>query len=55
MEVGLQDLLDRIGWSQAHFSRRIGVSPKTVNAWCKEKPNPVGMAYLQMVAKVLGV
>jgi DNA-binding transcriptional regulator YiaG len=51
----MQDLLDRIGWSQAHFSRRVGVSSKTVNGWCKEKPNSVAMAYLRMVSKVLGV
>jgi DNA-binding transcriptional regulator YiaG len=55
MEVVMQDLLDRIGWSQAHFSRRVGVSSKTVNGWCKEKPNSVAMAYLRMVSKVLGV
>ena len=48
------DLLSRIGWSQRHFASRVGVDERTVGRWCSGEPNPVAMAYLQLVARVLG-
>ena len=50
----MQDLLDRIGWSQAHFARMVEVSPKTVGVWCRGNPNPVAMKYLELVARLVG-
>ena len=50
----MQDLLDRIGWSQAEFGRRVGVSSVTVNKWCRGEPNSVAMAYLELVYRILG-
>jgi DNA-binding transcriptional regulator YiaG len=47
-------LLDELGWSQAYFARRVGVSEKTVSRWCKGEPNSVAMAYLELVKRVLG-
>ena len=49
------NLLDRLGWSQAYFARRVGVSSKTVGRWCKGSPDPVAMAYLELCVKLLGV
>ena len=51
----MSELLERVGWSQRYFAQRIGVSEKTVWRWCSGEPNSVAVAYLQMVARVLGV
>ena len=51
----MQDLLDRMGWSQAYFAELVGVSPRTVANWCKGNPNPVAMKYLELVCRLLGV
>ena len=55
----MQGYLDRIGWTQAHFARLVGVSTDTVNDWCKgrtEGPGyQVGMRYLDLISRVLGV
>jgi len=51
----MQDLLDKLGWSQRYFADHLGVSVNTVNAWCKGNPNPAAMKYLELVARLLGV
>ena len=50
----MTELLEFIGWSQAEFARRVGVSERTVSRWCKRNPDPVAMAYLTLVARLLG-
>lgn len=49
------ELLSRVGWTQKYFAERVGVNEKTVNRWCTGEPNSVAMAYLEMVARILGV
>ena len=49
------ELLSRIGWSHRFFARQVGVDEKTVGRWCTGKENPVARAYLEMVARILGV
>ena len=51
----MDDLLVRVGWSQAFFARKLGVSSKTVGRWCKGKGGNEATAYLEMVARLLGV
>lgn len=57
MTSSLSQYLDRIGWSQAYLSNRIGVHPKTVQRWVRgEAEVPVSvMRYLELVARLLGV
>jgi len=50
----MSGLLESLGWSQTYFAKRVGVSPKTVGRWCKGEPNPVAMAYLELVKRVIG-
>lgn len=50
----MEDLLKKIGWTQVYFAQKVGVTPNTVNRWCKEEPNPVAMAYLRLIAKLIG-
>ena len=54
----MSDLLNEIGWSQAFFANRIGVSTRTVNRWVLGKNRgqgyPVAIAYLEMIKKLLG-
>jgi DNA-binding transcriptional regulator YiaG len=50
----MRELLKELGWSQAYFAQRVGVSVQTVNHWCQGKPNPVAMAYLELVKRILG-
>ena len=50
----MRDLLSKIGWSQAFFAGRVGVSVKTVNRWCKGGGgSEVAMAYLELVDRML--
>ena len=51
----MDQLLSRIGWSHRHFAAQVGVDERTVGRWCHGGENPVAMAYLRMVARVLGV
>ena len=51
----MQELLERVGWTQRYFAQRVGVSEKTVWRWCSGRENSVAVAYLEMVARVLGV
>ena len=53
-EAIMKHLLDKFGWSQAYFARRVGVTEKTVGRWCKSNPDSVAMAYLNLVGRVLG-
>ena len=49
------ELLHRVGWSQKYFASRVGVDERTVGRWCSGKSeNSVAIAYLEMVARVLG-
>ena len=54
----MQDLLDKLGWSQVFFAEKIGVSTKTVSRWLLGKSRgsgyPVAMAYLRFVLRILG-
>lgn len=52
----MQELLDRIGWSQATFARHAGVSALTVNRWCRGRVDPphLAMRYLELVARLVG-
>ena len=54
MQSWMIELLESLGWSQAYFARRVGVSEKTVGRWCKGNPDPVAMAYLRLVMRVIG-
>ncbi len=51
----MNELLSRIGWSQAFFARHLGITEQTVGRWCKENPNPVAMKYLELVVRMVGV
>ena len=55
----MDDLLNEVGWSQAFFAKRIGVSTRTVNRWVLGKNRgqgyPVAMAYLYMIRSMLSV
>jgi len=51
----MNELLSRIGWTNRHFASRVGVDEKTVSRWCSGAENSVARAYLEMVARVLGV
>ena len=55
----MQNLLDRLGWSQAHFARLMGVNKDTVHDWCKEDYEgtgagyKAGMKYLELVVRLI--
>ena len=53
----MKHILNEIGWSQAHFSRRIGVSEQTLCNWMKPGEHQggyrVGLAYLRLVERLL--
>lgn len=51
----MQEMLDKLGWSQAYFAGRMGVSANTVSAWCNGEPNQAAMVYLELVCRLLGV
>lgn len=51
----MTELLNRLGWSQAYFARRVGVDEKTVSRWCMGKGNPVAEAYLELCARLMNV
>ena len=48
----MKDLLEKLGWSQAEFARKIGVSTKTVNRWSKGEPPRIVLIYLELVVKI---
>lgn len=50
----MTDLLNRIGWPQAHFAKLAGVSPQTVGRWCKDG-NQLAERYLELCCRLLGV
>ena len=54
----MTELLESLGWSQDYFSKRIGVSAKTVNRWILGKSRgqgyPVAMAYLRLCVRFVG-
>ena len=50
----MSELLDRLGWSQAYFSRHAGVSQRTVGVWLKTEPE-LPMRYLRLCARLLNV
>ena len=53
----LTDYLHRLGWTQAYFAARIGVSSRTVSRWIGGKSRgqgyPVAMAYLRLSVRLL--
>ena len=53
------ELLMRIGWSQRHFARVLGISVDTVGDWCADRTDGPGKKaaekYLEVVVRVLGV
>jgi len=54
----MKQLLDRIGWSQAEFARRVRLSQTTVSQWCRNGPDTpmyrLAMLYLECLAKAMG-
>ena len=51
----MQQLLDKLGWSQAFFANRAGVDVMTVNRWCNGKGRPgLAMLYLKLVLRQIG-
>lgn len=44
----LDEHLTRIGWSQAYFSERIKVHPKTVQRWVRGEMEPPQSVYLYL-------
>lgn len=53
----LEEYLARIGWSQAYFSGRMRVHPKTVQRWVRgemEPPHSVYL-YLDLVERGMGL
>jgi plasmid maintenance system antidote protein VapI len=51
----MKELLERMGWSQNHFAKHLGVSPRSVYNWVHVKENPVAMKYLEFCVRTLGV
>lgn len=51
----MRELLERVGWSNRYFASRVGVDERTVSRWCTGQENSVARAYLEFVARVLGV
>jgi len=51
----MTELLTKLGWSQAFFARKVGVSTQTVSRWCNGEPNSVAMTYLRLTVRLLGV
>ena len=50
----LETLLGKIGWSQAYFGKRLGVTPKTVGKWVKEGAPEYALAYLKLIVRMIG-
>lgn len=50
----MQELLDKLGWSQGYYARLIGVTNQTVYRWCKGKPDSVAMTLLSVYWNSLG-
>lgn len=54
----MDDLLKRIGWTQAEFSRQVDASLATVNRWCRHPkdtlPYRLAMLYLNLLAERMG-
>ena len=51
----MEQLLVKLGWSQAHFARVAGVSEKTVGNWVRGEPPVLAMRYLELCARLLNV
>ena len=51
----MDKLLKQIGWSQAFFAQRMGVTPKTVGEWVKGEPPAYAMRYLELCVRLLNV
>ena len=49
----MDKLLEKIGWSQAYFAKRIGVSEKTVCQWNKKGAPEYALAYLRQIARLI--
>lgn len=54
----MDDLLKRIGWTQAEFARQLGANLATVNRWCRHPkdtlPYRLAMLYLNLLAERMG-
>ena len=50
----MEELLQKIGWTRAYFAQRVGVDRKTVGRWCDGQENSIAMAYLELVAGLVG-
>ena len=49
------DLLDKLGWSQAYFAKRVGVTEQTVGRWVRGDPPRLAVVYLEQCCRLLGV
>jgi len=55
----MKGYLERIGWSQRHLARVLGISVDTVGDWCSGRTGGPGKQaaekYLELVTRLLGV
>ena len=53
----MQELLNKVGWTQAAFAKQIGTSRNTVSRWCSDGQDTLAyrlaMKYLELVFKTL--
>jgi len=53
------DLLERVGWTNRYFAKRISVNEDTVSHWVRgDSAGPgynAGVEYLRVIARILGV
>ena len=58
LSIHMDELLKRIGWSQAELARKLETSPNTVSRWCRKGEGVsyrVAVKYLECIARGLGV
>ena len=51
----MEQLLVKLGWSQAYFARHMGVCEKTVSRWVRGDAPPWAMRYLNLCVRLLNV
>ncbi len=49
----MRELLDKIGWSNRHFAKVMGVDERTISRWLDTEP-VAAMKYLQLVNRLIG-
>lgn len=55
----MNNLLNQMGWTQAHFAEVLGVDKKTVYNWCRDNKSSPGYnsatKYLELMLRVKGL